>query len=173
VLNGAKITGPTPLKNDDRIKLGPLLLVFSDKPRGGGAEREAPTVTDVRVNVQFTEENDDQAEITSEIDVGSNRFGTLEVQPQAKLKALIQLSQVLAGTVELERLLPRILDVLFSVFPGADRGCIMLKDVASGQMTPRAMKHRRDDEDETVKLSRTIIRKVLETKAGILSADAV
>lgn len=91
VLNGTKITGPSVLKNEDRIKIGPMLMVFSDVPRRGGA----------------------------------------------------------------------------------DRGCIMLKDVATGQMTPRAMKHRREDEDETVKLSRTIIRKVLETKAGILSADAV
>ncbi len=173
VLNGTKITGPSVLKNEDRIKIGPMLMVFSDVPRRGGADRETPTVTDVRVNVQFTDEADDQSEITSTIDVGTNRFGTLEVQPAVKLKALIQLSQVLAGTVELEKLLPRILEVLFSVFPGADRGCIMLKDVATGQMTPRAMKHRREDEDETVKLSRTIIRKVLEAKAGILSADAV
>jgi len=172
IVNGVKIAGPTLLKNDDRIKLGPLLMVFSDVPRVGGAGRETPTVTDVKVNVQFTEEADDQSEITSTIDTRSNRFGTLDVQPEAKLRALIQLSQVLAGTVELERLLPRILEVLFSVFPGADRGCIMLKDLATGQLTPRAMKHRRDDQDESVKLSRTIIRKVLETKSGILSADA-
>ena len=37
---------------------------------------------------------------------------------------------------------------------------------------PRAMKHRRQDEDATVKLSRTILNKVLNDKTGILSADA-
>ena len=45
-------------------------------------------------------------------------------------------------------------------------------DKALGKMVPRATKHRRSNQDETVKLSRTILRKVLEEKTGILSGDA-
>ena len=49
---------------------------------------------------------------------------------------------------------------------------MLLKDFETGQMVPVAQKHRRGDADETVKLSRTILNKVLKDKTGILSADA-
>jgi phosphoserine phosphatase RsbU/P len=39
-------------------------------------------------------------------------------------------------------------------------------------MIPRAIKHRRGDTDESVKISRTILQQVLEKKQAILSADA-
>jgi serine phosphatase RsbU (regulator of sigma subunit) len=94
------------------------------------------------------------------------------VQPAAKLRGILEISRTLAGTVDLNALLPKILDTLFTIFPGADRGCILLKDAATGQMIPRAIKHRRPGDDESVKLSRTIVNKVLADKTGILSADA-
>ena len=99
-------------------------------------------------------------------------FGMLDVQPQAKLKAVLDISRSLAGTVELDLLLPKVLDSLFEIFPHADRGCIVLKDEKTGSMIPRAIKHRREDQDESVKLSRTILNSVLEQKRAILSADA-
>ncbi len=174
-LNGQRIESRVQLNHDDRIKLGPMLLRFVDSSAAPSPTNLAATATIAArgPQVDFTEEGDDSALITSTLDAGSSRYGTLEVQPQAKLKAVIEISKALAGTVELERLLPRILDTLFTVFAAADRGCILLKDPATGQMAPRAMKHRRGDEDETVKLSRTIVRTVLEQKTGILSADAV
>src|SRR5437899_3063106 len=92
--------------------------------------------------------------------------------PAAKLRGILEISRTLAGTVDLNSLLPKILDTLFTIFPGADRGCILLKDAATGQMIPRAIKHRRPGDDESVKRSRTIVNKVLSEKSGILSADA-
>ena len=102
----------------------------------------------------------------------AGRFGGLDVNPEAKLKAVLEISNSLAGTLDLAALLPKILDSLFSIFRYADRGCILLKDERTGEMVPRAMRHRRKDEDSTVRLSRTIVGKVLSEKAGILSADA-
>jgi len=99
-------------------------------------------------------------------------FGILDAQPEAKLRGILEISRSLAGTVDLEVLLPKILDTLFNIFPHADRGCILLKDLESDRMIPAAQKHRRRDEDATVKLSQTILRKVLEDKTSILSADA-
>ncbi|MFH1265988.1 MAG: GAF domain-containing SpoIIE family protein phosphatase, partial [Planctomycetota bacterium] len=98
--------------------------------------------------------------------------GVLDVNPEAKLKAVLEISNSLAGTLDLATLLPKILDSLFSSFKHADRGCILLKDERTGEMVPRAMRHRREDEDSSVRLSRTIVSKVLSEKAGILSADA-
>jgi serine phosphatase RsbU (regulator of sigma subunit) len=99
-------------------------------------------------------------------------FGMLDVQPEAKLKAVLDISRSLAGTVDLDALLPKVLDTLFAVFPHADRGCILLREENGQKMIPRAMKHRRADADDTVKLSRTVLSAVMEQKKAILSADA-
>ena len=83
----------------------------------------------------------------------AGRFGVLDVNPEAKLKAVLEISNSLAGALDLASLLPKILDSLFSIFKCADRGCILLKDEGTGQMVPRAMRHRRADKDSTVRLS--------------------
>ena len=178
-VNAKKIEGPTPLNHDDRIKLGPILLRFESP---GAAPKPAPKVEassskpasgvrDGDINVDVSEGEDDTATImgTAERSTG---FGKLEVNSTAKLKGVLDISRALAGTSDLDALLPKILDTLFNIFPHADRGCILFKDDATGKMIPKAMKHRRAGDDETVKLSRTILKIVMEKKEGILSADA-
>ncbi|MGE3316505.1 MAG: FHA domain-containing protein, partial [Planctomycetaceae bacterium] len=175
-LNGKRIEGRTALKPEDRIKLGPVLLRFHIKTPApqkavaavGGGSTDHSTQ---QFRIDFAGEENDSATI---MDSASNEggFGILAVQPEAKLKAVIEITRSLAGTVNVQALLPRILDTLFSVFPQADRGVILLKDPESGEMVPAAQKHRREDEDDTVKLSRTIVNKVLAEKSGIISADA-
>ncbi len=90
----------------------------------------------------------------------------LQVQPEAKLRAVIEITRSLAGTVDMQAIVPRILDTLFTIFPQADRGCVLLKDAETANMVPVAQKHRRADADETVKLSRTILNKVLSERDG-------
>jgi serine phosphatase RsbU (regulator of sigma subunit) len=120
--------------------------------------------------VNIASGDEDRATIIGALE-GAGR-NLLETQPDVKLRAVLDISASLAGTVELEKMLPRILDTLFSIFPYADRGCILLKEPGTGKMVPRAVKHRRADRDDTVRLSRTIVNKVLQEKHGILSADA-
>lgn len=184
-VNGQRIAERTLLHHEDRIKLGPILFRFEHAAAGskptpaqaapvGAAASAAPSAPSApRFDVSMDgEEGDDAPTIMGALDRGG-RFGALDVQPEAKLKAILDISRTLAGTIELESLLPKILDSLFSVFPGADRGCILLKEgSAGGQMVPKAIKHRRPGEDESVKLSRTILNKVLTEKTGVLSADA-
>jgi serine phosphatase RsbU (regulator of sigma subunit) len=71
---------------------------------------------------------------------------------------------------ELDSLLPKVLDGLFTIFLQADRGFIILLD-EKGNPIPRWSKARREGEDE-VRISRTIVSHVLRTKEVILSADA-
>jgi serine phosphatase RsbU (regulator of sigma subunit) len=120
--------------------------------------------------VNLDDDTEEDANITGEME-NQGRFGVLDTNPEAKLRAVLEISNSLAGEVNLEVLLPKILDTLFSIFTYADRGCILLKD-ENGQMVPKAMKHRREGEDATVRLSRTIINKVLTDKCGVMSADA-
>jgi sigma-B regulation protein RsbU (phosphoserine phosphatase) len=171
-VNGKIAETATPLKHGDRIKLGPVLLRFENP--ASLSQKSSPAAIDTgdlgsTFNVRL---DDDDEEDTTMMTGRATGFGNLEVKPEAKLKGVLEISRALAGTVELDTLLPKILDVLFKIFPHADRGCVLLKDDTLGKMVPKAMKHRRSDDDETVKLSRTILKKVLEDKTGILSSDA-
>ncbi len=178
-VNGVRIVSPTLLAHDDRIKLGPILIRFVDQatahnrptsPPGGAGPRPGGPPPAFKFNL--TEDTEDSAPITGSLGGDSGRFGALDVQPAAKLSGILEISHSLAGTVDLSTLLPKMLDTLFTIFPSADRGCILLKDGVTGQMIPRAIKHRRSGVDESIKLSRTILNKVLADKTGILSADA-
>lgn len=168
-VNGQRVTHPTRLKHEDRIKIGPVLLRF-DAGRPMEAASSAAVASGPAANVEIRED-DSGSTIMGAIDQATG-FGLLDVRPQEKLKAILEISRALAGTIEVERLLPKIVETLFTMFPAADRGCILLKDDRTGVMIPRVMKHRRDSSDDSVKLSRTILRKVLDEKKAILSADA-
>jgi serine phosphatase RsbU (regulator of sigma subunit)/pSer/pThr/pTyr-binding forkhead associated (FHA) protein len=176
-VNSQRITSRVPLKHDDRIKVGPMLLRFEDTTASAGKPvaapskpRTSPVAETTPFDLTVVGDSNDGATIMASMQSSSERF-TLEVQPEAKLKAIIEISRFLAGTVDLDALLPKILDNLFNVFPAADRSCILLKNEA-GQMIPKAIKYSRESDDDSVKLSRTILNKVLQDKIGILSADA-
>lgn len=168
-VNGSRIEGEVPLKHGDRVKLGPLLFRFQMSE--DFEEAEAVETLEMTQTVGFSDDEKDAATIMGTVDNQSG-FGLLDVRPEAKLKAILEISRSLAGLVDLEVMLPKILESLFSIFPHADRGCILLQDDATSKMVPRAIRHRRDEGDDSVKLSRTIVNKVIEEKTGILSADA-
>jgi len=190
-LNGRQLARgeQAPVAHQDRIKLGPMLLRFECEgaaaPKAPASRPAAPRPQHMAGDdfgfgeVDLSDGEDDEATIMGTLNMGAGAgggggsgFGLMEVQPEAKLKAVIDISRALCGETDLDRMLPVILNTLFSVFPQADRGCIMIKDPQTGQIVPRAFKHRREGEDATVRLSRTILNKVLTDKTGILSADA-
>ena len=168
-VNGQRITGPTLLKTDDRIKFGPILFRYEgDSSESSSSSKMAPVAAGAGAVTYHS--NDNSATITDRI-TGS-AYDMLDVQPGAKLKAVLEITKSLAGTIDIDKILPKVLDTLFGIFPHADRGCVLLLDDVTKQMVPRAMKHRRADADDTVKLSRTILKAVMESKETILSADA-
>jgi sigma-B regulation protein RsbU (phosphoserine phosphatase) len=170
-VNKQRVTTRVRLVHNDVLQFGDAAVRFdcpSDQalsplqPVGSG-ESEMTLVGAVQIA-------DERATVTGEVQSG--RFTSLDSNPEAKLKAVLEISNSLADTVDLSEMLPKILDTLFQLFTHADRGCIMLKNDETGEMEPRAMKHRRKGEDATVRLSRMVVSKVLEEKKGILSADA-
>lgn len=173
-VDGKRIAELTELKDDERIKLGPFMMRFN-LPVVPKERRLAEEHSALPPNLSVCISDDARASgvVTATLDSTSSRFGILQAKPQEKLKAIIEISQALAGTIELELILPRILESLFRIFPSVDRGVILLKDSATGQMIPRAFRHRDPREDESVVLSRTIVNQVLEKRQGILSADEV
>jgi serine phosphatase RsbU (regulator of sigma subunit) len=171
-VNGQRIEVRTPLGHLDRIKLGPVLLRFeSESTLAAGSATESQLAGTGQFLVDLTAEDDDGATIMGSAGHGSG-FGMFDVQPEAKLKGILEISRSLAGSTDVGSLLPKILETLLRIFPKADRGCILLKDGESKKMRVATQKNRREDVDESVRLSRTVLNRVLEGKEGILSADA-
>jgi serine phosphatase RsbU (regulator of sigma subunit) len=171
-VNGQRIEVRTPLGHLDRIKLGPVLLRFeSESTLAAGSATESQLAGTGQFLVDLTAEDDDGATIMGSAGHGSG-FGMFDVQPEAKLKGILEISRGLAGSTDVGSLLPKILETLLRIFPKADRGCILLKDGESKKMRVATQKNRREDVDESVRLSRTVLNRVLEGKEGILSADA-
>lgn len=88
-----------------------------------------------------------------------------------KLRIANELNRAIGLEPDVDKLLARILDETFKLLP-ADRGVILLMDPVTHQMTPRAIKHAKES-DEQINLSNTIIREVFQSGASVLTMDAM
>lgn len=162
-LNGKQLEKhqPQALKNGDRIKLGPIKFRFEDE-----SSASESSIVDFGVDLN------EGATSTIMGSASARGYGLFEVRPEEKLKGILKINQSLAGLVEVQQIAPRILDALFDIFPQADRGSIMIRDARLNKFLPAAQKRRSETDDESVRLSRTVLERVLQDKAGVLSADA-
>jgi serine phosphatase RsbU (regulator of sigma subunit)/pSer/pThr/pTyr-binding forkhead associated (FHA) protein len=172
-LNDQLVTGQQKLLENDRLRICDMEFVFhlgspdSAIPVTGRAET---------VDQAVLIEDEPQAggsTVMSKVNVGSGASGLrLTVNPEAKLKAVLEIGQNLGRAVSLGEVLPKVLDSLFAIFLQADRGFVVLRDAATGALIPKALKHRREEAADQIRLSRTIIHQVMASREAILSADA-
>ncbi|MBN2296566.1 MAG: SpoIIE family protein phosphatase, partial [Pirellulales bacterium] len=178
-LNGEPVTGSELLQENDQLRICDLVFVFHQGPGISTAGDPMETVeAEAMLPGSVMMVDDDPRKtggstVMSSFDVSVGSTGLrLALQPEAKLKALVEIGQHLGKAVGSEEVLPKLLDSLFAIFPQADRGLIVLKDIETGNLIPAALKHRRDDQTETIRISRTIINEVISAGEAILSADA-
>ena len=98
--------------------------------------------------------------------VGDRSWASLN----AELKAMLRITQSLRRSLVLNEVLEPILDTLFFIFPAAEHGFIVLKN-EDESLTPRWSKFRRGEASENVRISRSIVNRVMESQQAILSAD--
>ena len=164
LINQNRIGSPTPLKNDDRVKICDFVFRYYD-------EAAPPAIDDLPLLDPDDEEDEGVTTVRQTFDVGSAKQ-YLETQTSEKMRALLEISTSLSKTLELEPLLPQVAETLFSVFLQADRCFIILLDEA-GRMVPKVEKSRRARPgDAGTRFSRTIVRKCLDSLQAYLSEDA-
>lgn len=156
-VNGDPITERVLLQDGDSVEFGYVISARFES----GSDDDMPASSDI------FEETMDAEEVQH-----ATKLVGLDILTQTEAKAVLEIGRGLVGTIDLPSLFPRILDVLFQIFPTADRGCIFLEGEQAGKMVLRAVKQRRDG-IPAVRLSRTIMDKVLNEKKGILSEDAM
>lgn len=109
--------------------------------------------------------------VLASMSVGTSEQGLrLNVRPEAKLRAILEISLSLGKVLKLAEVLPVILKSLFKIFPQADSGFILLQDNNSQALRVRASHCRRPDFEE-VPVSMTVVRQAMESGQAILSAD--
>ncbi len=175
-LNNEQLEGRRKLNEKDQIRICDVILAFhhgtpevtidnAENFDGGAAG----------VGAMMVDDDPDELASTStiQIDFSSGRSGLqLTVNAETKLQAVLDILQAVGAAVELDEVLPKILDGLFTVFVHADRGFVVLKDNDTGKFIPRATKHRREDDEDQIRISRTIIEKVTREKTALISDDA-
>ena len=78
------------------------------------------------------------------------------------------------AALDLDEILPKILDSLFEIFPQAVRGYILLAEGADGHLVPRAIKHRQSESGHSMTfgpISRKTALHVMSTAEAILMDD--
>ncbi len=172
-VNDKMIRGRFQLNSGDVLRVCDIEFVFNNSE---AKNQNGSTFDDVSQNsklkVLFDDEKGKSSTIMSKLDISSgHEQAEFSTSPEAKLKTLIQIVQDLSKVLSLDEVLPKVLDSLFRIFMQADRGFIVLRS-DDGRLVPMWSRFRRENQDEMIRISRTIVNHAIESKEAILSADA-
>lgn len=173
LVNGHAIHQSTRLFDGSEISICDVRFIFHQEENSTYASPR-PTVETEKEDQPSVEMEDDSAEtsnIMSQLDVPSHDQDiSRHANAESKLTALMRITKALSETVQPTEVFSRILECLFDLFSSADRGFIVLKD-ADGHLRTQGIRTR-DAGEERLRISRTIVSKVMETQRPLLSSDA-
>jgi serine phosphatase RsbU (regulator of sigma subunit)/pSer/pThr/pTyr-binding forkhead associated (FHA) protein len=154
------------LRENDRIRICDFACTFHE----GAAVLPLPD--DLRRQTPTAEAPEDSSSVESSINYESSSQ-LLETQPAEKLKVLLEISNNLSKTLDLDALLPQIVDDLFQLFKQADRGFVILWDETTRKLVPRVFKARQAGREADARFSASIVRRCLEKAQAVLGNDVV
>lgn len=185
-INDKDILQPTLLQNGDTLRVCEYEYTFHDLSSG-----EVPEDTELvkessrnklagssvykkneaAQTADLGDESKERSSIISRIDVRSGSGVRLSVKPEAKLRAILEIGQALNQVLDVDEVLPSILEALFQIYPQADQGFILLMEPGGETPGLRAQKNRRPD-DDSMSISQTIVNQAMRTGEAMLSRDA-
>jgi serine phosphatase RsbU (regulator of sigma subunit)/pSer/pThr/pTyr-binding forkhead associated (FHA) protein len=87
-------------------------------------------------------------------------------QPEDKLRLLLKITNRLSNTLEIDTLLPQVVDILMEIFKQADRGFLIMQDAATGELMLRAFRPRKTEDAALRGFSSSIVRECLQLQQG-------
>jgi len=185
-VNGRRIAERVRLEPGDQVRCGSSLFILA-----GRAEAAAPAPA------RLLEEDELDVTIESSADPNEDSLVLASPDPLAAagehLRILTELVRIASETIATDELLARVLDLVMAEFR-ADRGFILLGDLVAGPLSVAVERHREPlipsgprgvgeaagggggagaGGRERIPVSRTIIRHVRETGAGVLCTNAM
>jgi serine phosphatase RsbU (regulator of sigma subunit) len=113
-----------------------------------------------------------EAELTVEASLDhQSSTQSLQAQPAERLRVILEISNSLSRALDIDALLPRLVDHLFQLFGQADRAFILLGNGATEPVVVRAFKSRCPEEEADARFSASIVRRCLDNVQAILGND--
>ncbi len=182
-VNGRRIAERVRLEPGDQVRCGSSLFILTGRA-------ESATAPTARLLAE------DELDVTIESSADPNEDSLVLASPDPvaaageHLRILTELVRIASETIATDQLLERVMDLVMAEFR-ADRGFILLGDLATGPLAVAVERHREPvipggpggpggrgpagtaAGRERIPVSRTIIRHVRETGAGVLSTNAM
>ena len=192
-LNQIPLQGRTELQDEDIIKICDFVFAFHTKrPSENGGDSSwvseppgrtvissgksgadsAPGEDGATAAAKAISNDERPSSIISTINAAPEGGLRLGVKPEVKLRAILSISRALAQTFQIDEVLQKTLEELFQVFPQADEGFILLQDPRSRKLVVSATKTRSGRPDDSVRISTTVVEKVMRDREAVLSHDA-
>jgi signal transduction histidine kinase len=172
-LNGEQVSERR-LANGDRVQLGRTLFLFTD------ADDRSPAAIAHDIDIVAPGQIEGSRILKSAPqEFASPLFGSSAAiespwlaRARSNLEIMYRTALAVSHTLDIDQLLTRIMDLIFE-WVEADRGCIMLVDHQTDELTPAVSRNRRGVKaDERMAISRTILDYVMQHKEGVLTSDA-
>jgi len=151
---------PTPLTEMDKVQIGPFVLQLRlDRDVDSGPPNVTATISAQPSNASLYQNN-----------------------PAQKLRNVLEIARHLGTTLDLDPLLDKLLGLLFTLFPQADRGMVLLLEREGGGrrledsstqllFRVRAQRTRRQGVVQDYAYSRSLVQRALESGEGLLSEN--
>ena len=190
-VNDRKIESRTELNDGDEIRLCEIVMQFVMYPstadpitinKESDGDMDAATETNESMQSGILDQSqifataNSQAPPTFESSTSIRKLGAdaahkSSIDPNVKLKAILEITQALGRELEIDSVLPKMLVTLFNIFPQAEQGFVLLKDPETGKLKVKASRTRGGSEAETVAVSMTVVRHALQTRESLLSQN--
>jgi len=157
----------------DQLQIGRTVLVYAagnaDEPVVGAVDIvPASDQSDASRIVRSMPEDDAEMVVLSPEDTQNQWLA----RARSNLQVMYRTALAVSHTLDIDELLGRILQLIFE-WVEADRGCIMLLDPETRQLSTKARRDRQGSESgESMVISRTILDYVLQRREGVLTSDA-
>jgi hypothetical protein len=178
-LNGKRVRQRTPLKDQDLIRIYNVSMLFREMVDQGDPQGRTGKPGTVEIGAPGTRTETDPAHperpgrVIAAISPQARNVG---VNVYEKLKTVLEINRALGSTLDIDQVLPKILDGLFTVFPQSDRAYVLFPDSETGQLEVKAQKQKEEGTLASSALgpiSHTVANRVMSQADAILSADGI
>lgn len=192
-VNGNRLEGRRELVDGDEIRLCDVSMEFEMSSIDGPSTHllpqqltssdsgvafahdasQFPDLDDSRVFVLSDAIEEPDFESSSKLESANAKTGKAKassVNPDIKLKAILELTRALVGQLAVEQVLPKVLETLFNIFPQADQGFALFREGDGPKMKVMATLSRAGEAD-IVAVSMTVVRHVVQTGEAALVGE--
>ncbi len=174
-VNGKRVQRST-LASGDQVQIGGTLMLFTGPTEDAGEDLAA------KIDISSPQISGDESRIIRSLthEEGSRILqGDVEApqtswlaRARSNLQVMYRTALAVSHTLDIDQLLQRIMDLVFE-WVEADRGCVMLLDPDTKQLTPKVRRTRKGVRaEEKITISKTILDYVMEKNEGVLTSDA-